>query len=145
MDCDSNLQKKPVEILKITDEPVKVLEIKCNETETIHNMAISTCGKYLAYCTKTKLKLLRIAVEPTPKIVKISISLKRTPNLLTFGNEENNLFVTDHSGYLSFFKFDDESAELHSEMKFDRGISHLLADGTDLCVVGKYLCFYGPF
>ena len=72
MDCDNNLQKKPVEILKITDEPVKVLEIKCNETETIHNMAISSCGKYLAYCTKTKLKLLKIAVEPEPKIMKIS-------------------------------------------------------------------------
>ena len=137
MDCDNNLQKKPVEILKITDEPVKVLEIKCNETETIHNMAISSCGKYLAYCTKTKLKLLKIAVEPEPKIMKITTSFKRTPNLLTFGNEEHHLFVTDHSGYLSFLKFDDDSAEFHSEMKFDRGISHLLADGPDLCVVGK--------
>ena len=65
--------------------------------------------------------------------------MKRTPNLLTFGNEENNLFVADHSGYLSLFKFDTDSAELHSDMKFDQGISHLLADGPDLCVVGKFL------
>ena len=139
MDFDQNLERKPVEILKLTDEPIKVLEIKCNEIETIHNMAISSCGKYLAFCTKTKLKLLKISIEPEePQIEKISISIKRVPHLLTFGNEDNKLFVADSAGHLSLFTFDNESATLQNVLKFDQGISHLVADGVDMCVVGKY-------
>ena len=134
-----HLLKKPVEILKVTDEPVKLLEIKCNETETIHNMAISPCGQYLAYCTKMKLKLLKISVSDQDqlKIDKIAISIKKTPHLLTFGSGGNHLFVADNAGYLSLYSFDEISASLQSEMKFDHGISHIVADGPSLCAIGK--------
>jgi len=139
MDCDNAL-KKPVEILKVTDEPVKLLEIKCNETETIHNMAISPCGQYLAYCTKMKLKLLKISVSDQDqlKIDKIAISIKKTPHLLTFGSGGNHLFVADNAGYLSLYSFDEISASLQSEMKFDHGISHIVADGPSLCAIGDF-------
>ena len=102
-------------------------------------MAISPCGQYLAYCTKMKLKLLKISVSDQDqlKIDKIAISIKKTPHLLTFGSGENHLFVADNAGYLSLYSFDEISASLQSEMKFDHGISHIVADGPSLCAIGK--------
>ena len=102
-------------------------------------MAISPCGQYLAYCTKMKLKLLKISVSDQDqlKIDKIAISIKKTPHLLTFGSGGNHLFVADNAGYLSLYSFDEISASLQSEMKFDHGISHIVADGPSLCAIGK--------
>ena len=134
---DAELHRKPVEILKITQEPVKVLEIKCADTETIQNMTVSVDGKFLAYCTKNRFKVLRIDVDE-PQIQKVAIHCEKVPHLLTFGSSQNKLITANNYGQINVFSLNDESASLLHEFNSQSGISHLEADQSDLLIVADY-------
>ena len=79
----TELERKPIELLKVTEEPIKIFEIKCNEVESIHNATVSADAQFLAYCSRNKLKLLKLDMNQ-PKIEKLSINVKTVPHLLKF-------------------------------------------------------------
>ena len=89
------LERKPLEILKLTEEPLKVLDIKVKETETIADLAIAPNGDYLAYSTKDKFKILKIGTDP-PKIDKVNLNIDIMPTLFKFSDDK--LLICDAYG-----------------------------------------------
>ena len=88
--------------MKISQEPLKVFEIKCNPDESLHNVALSSDAEFMAYCSKNKLKLLKLDME-TPRVQKMSINAsnknKTVPHLLKF-SDDKKLITADELGNL---------------------------------------------
>lgn len=121
--------RKAAEILKITQEPVKLFEVKCNADDTLLNMAMPRDAQYLAYCSFNKFKLLQLSLEP-PRVQKVALSLTKVPHLMKF-SDNNKLLVADKHGQLTLFNLlDDEALPIWSynvEDKFQlkHGIRHI--------------------
>lgn len=123
-----------VKVVKIEQEPVKVMDIQCNESETIQNFAI--CPQYLAYSTKNKLKVLRFDLKDLA-VSKVAISVTKAPHLLTFF-DNNKLLIADTSGLISLFALNNESANLIFQQNFNVAISHLVIDSGEMFVMADF-------
>ena len=147
-DPKATFERKPADILKISQEPLKVFEIKCNPDESLHNVALSSDAEFMAYCSKSKLKLLKLDME-TPRVQKMSINAsnknKTVPHLLKF-SDDKKLITADELGNLMLFNLETDpekatimwSINLTEKHQFE-GIQHLdvHADGS-FCVVADH-------
>ena len=104
--------------LAANENPTKVLDIKVKETESIANSAIAPNGKFLAYSTKDKFKLLKISVDP-PRVAKVDLE-SISASLMKFSNDK--LVLADQNGNLQVVDLINETVVLSKQTNV---LSHL--------------------
>jgi hypothetical protein len=146
-------------VLKIKEEPVKVVELKVKSDETIHNLGLSSDAGFLAYSTGSKLRLFKLDLLSTgvPKIQRLVInhpgsaaagdnnSTVVVVNLMKFTCKDQ-LLIADNAGHLSLFSLnsDIENASLiwsvgEDKLQLKGGIDQLeIEPEGDFCVVSDF-------
>ncbi|XP_032830639.2 U3 small nucleolar RNA-associated protein 4 homolog [Petromyzon marinus] len=95
---------KDGDVLPVTKQPVKLLQLKCKDNENVGCSAVSPCGTWLAYGTTERVRLYRLHESggEGPLISKVGglPCAARGAHQLTFSADSSRLLVAGDTGAL---------------------------------------------
>ena len=160
------LANKPLDVLSIKTEPVKLIEIQCKDDDTTQNFHMSPNAKWLGYCTKDKLRLYKTDLgDPgKPKLIRLKLhnppdrmeeddyggenSQNRVPHILRFTCADT-MIAASRRGDFTLYSLSSDSDKAvvlwnHQAdgdvLKLDHGIASIEVDPVKghFCVISDH-------
>ena len=140
-------------MLPLMEEPAKVLEIATKPGEIVICSAVHTSGKWLAYCTTARVRLLKVndLDSERPSVTRLplpDLDIVHHMSLYTIGAEARLLVCPREGGAVVYSLEDDDPCRIFSasssELDLKEGIARISV-GSGSCVMTDFsdqaICF----